>query len=406
VRHQNRGRVSGTNWRRIYLVEVEVALEAQDGLFEAVPHESGEADGGREANEDHGNIAWDAEAVKREVNVASDDGKDEDVGDVEAVADLPDEQQRFPGERPQVEGPARCGLTEEGGDQHSAESDSQKSVGKGRAVVKHEGDAGGSGGQCGAGYPFPCRWRPTGYAKSDGDEGTHGESVEMGEGVGGREPVAVKVAREGRGGEHECRHRDEPARGKAAGDGRPKNIELLLDGKTPGGADGSGQGDVPEVLDEQEKKYPRGGGDLVEHRSGASEYEREKPVEEEEQKPIDGPDAEEAAGEEGFIKVGRGAGVEDDSGDKESGEHEEKTDAAPSPGDEGLKERALESRMAMVKNDGKDGDAAESVKGGDEGGQPRGTHARGSRNGSGCALGGDCRRHYREIPSMGELAEA
>jgi len=145
----------------------------------------------------------------------------------------------------------------------------------------------------------------------------------------------------------------------------------------------------------------------MEHPAISTEEKREEEVIEEEQQPVDRPDAKKAAGVEVGIKARGGAGVEDDSGDEESREDKEETNAAPSPDDESLQKRTLEAGMAMIEDYGEDGDAAKSIKGRDEGGQPRRAQAAG-RNGA-ASCGGrwsDCRWHYREIPSTGELAEA
>lgn len=75
------------------LAEVEVTFEAQDGLFEAVPEEGGEADGGRHAYRNNRQIARDTKRIKRLIHVAAEDGKDKDVSDVETVADFPDKQE-------------------------------------------------------------------------------------------------------------------------------------------------------------------------------------------------------------------------------------------------------------------------------------------------------------------------
>ncbi len=118
----------------------------------------------------------------------------------------------------------------------------------------------------------------------------------MGERVGGSEAVSAKEAHQGRGGQHDGGGQEQPAGRDAAGDRSPEKIELLLDGKAPGGADGSGEGDGPEVLDKEQKKEPGRSGDVMEHPAIAAEDEREKEVVEEEQQPIHRPDAKEAPG--------------------------------------------------------------------------------------------------------------
>ncbi len=129
----------------------------------------------------------------------------------------------------------------------------------------------------------------------------------MGEGVGGGEAVSAEEAHQGRGGEHGGGDQEQPAGWNAAGDRGPEKVELLLDGKAPGGADGSGKGDGPEVLDKEQKKEPGRGGDVMEHPTVAAEEERKKEVVEEEQQPVDRPDAQEAAGEESWRRsAGRG----------------------------------------------------------------------------------------------------
>ncbi len=148
----------------------------------------------------------------------------------------------------------------------------------------------------------------------------------------------------------------------------------------------------------------------MEHPAVAAEDEWEKEVVEEEQQPIHRPDTKKAPGEEIGVEARRRAGVENDAGDKESGEDEEQTDASPTPGDEFFDKCALQAGEAVVEENGEDCDAAQSIKCRNEGGQPRRAlgNRRNRRSGSssGSSRCGDCRGHYREIPSKGELAEA
>jgi len=381
------------------LAEVEVTLEIQNGLFEANPQEGSEADGGGQANCNNHQIAGDSEAVERLIHVAAEDGKDEDVGDVEAVADFPDEQERTEGEGTAVERRSGANLAKQGRKQHSAKADGEQSVSPCRAAVEHERDAGGSDGKSGACYDLPCSKRPVQHAQGDSNQGADGEAVEMGERVGGGEAVSAEEPHQGRSGEHGGGGQKQPAGRNAASDRRPEEIELLLNGKAPGGADGSGKGNGPEVLDKEEKKKPGSSRDVMEHPTVAAEEEREKEVVEKEQHPVDRPDAEETAGEEVGVEARRGTGVENDSGDEEAGEDEEETDAAPSPGGKSIEPDSLQSRLAMVEDNGEDGDAAKSIECGDEGGQPRRAQAprrkrrSGNDSGFGGWRGGDCRGH-------------
>ena len=68
--------------------------------------------------------------------------------------------------------------------------------------------------------------------------------------------------------------------------------------------------------------------------------------------------------------MGLGAGFKQDGRDEESGENEEEIDAGPSPERGLIEEGVFEAGMAVVEDDGEDGDAAESLEFGDVGGEP------------------------------------
>src|SRR5271166_2373841 len=78
------------------LPEAEILLPSQHGLFKAEPEQGGEGDGSGEADGDDDEVAGQAgvRVVDGDVQVAGDHAEGEDVGDVEAVADLADKQQR------------------------------------------------------------------------------------------------------------------------------------------------------------------------------------------------------------------------------------------------------------------------------------------------------------------------
>src|ERR1019366_4724127 len=201
----------------------------------------------------------------------------------------------------------------------------------------------------------------------------------MGNSVGGGEAVSVIEAHQRRGGQHGGGGQEQPAGRQAARDGRPEQVELLLDGEAPSRTDAPGQSYGPEVLDKKHEKEPWSGGDVV-------------------QQPADGPDAKEAAGIKSFVEARGGTGVENDPGDEEAGEDEEETDSAPAPDHEFLQKGALQAGFAMIEEDGEDCDAAQSIEGGNEGGQPcRALAGRRSGAGSGSDFGfarwDDCRGH-------------
>ena len=193
-------------------------------------------------------------AIKRLIHIAAKDGEDKDVGDVEAVADFPDEQKRTECKGTAVESGTRGSLAEQGREQHSAKADRQQSVRKCGAVVEHERDARGTDGESPEGDPLPCSRRPVEHSQGNGNQGPDGEPVQMGERVGGGKAISVKEAHQRRDGHHGGGDQNQPAGRDAAGDRCPEKVELLLDGEAPGRADGTGKGDGPEVLDKEQRK--------------------------------------------------------------------------------------------------------------------------------------------------------
>jgi len=151
-------------------------------------------------------------------------------------------------------------------------------------------------------------------------------------------------------------------------DGSPEEVVLLFDSEGPGGSDCRGQSEVKEILDEENIGPPGCGAECFEDR------EADEPgcieVADDENEDVDGPDAEGASSVEVAEVAGPGAGFEKDGGDEESGEDEEEVNAGPSPEGGLVEESVFEARMAMVEDDSDNGDAAESLKFGDVGGEP------------------------------------
>jgi len=124
-------------------------------------------------------------------------------------------------------------------------------------------------------------------------------------------------------------------------------------------------------LYKEQKVEPGRSGDAMEHPSIAAEEERKETVEEKQQQKINRPDAKKSASEKIPVEVRGGVGVEDDSRDEKSGEHEEETDSGPAPDNESLEKGALEARVAMVKENYENRESTETIERGNEGGQPR-----------------------------------
>ena len=237
-------------------------------------------------------------------------------------------------------------------------------------------DEDGEGGE-GCGESVALDGGPAGAAVEDGEGAAEAELAGAGE-----EELPI-VERVGEGGPDEDAEEEGPdedgeaeAEGGLAGfleneEEGPDEVELLFDGEAPevkdleGRGDGAGEiGEVGHVLEEEGEDADAAERGLEGSREGGS-GEEDKEGEE-----IEGKDAEGAAGVEVAGPVGFAEGVPEDAGDEEAGEDEEEGDAGPAgfedlglEADEGVG-RAVAAAV-VEKNDGEDGEAANSIEGGD-----------------------------------------
>jgi hypothetical protein len=113
---------------------------------------------------------------------------------------------------------------------------------------------------------------------------------------------------------------------------------------------------VKKILKEEDVGPPRSGAESLE--DGKADEPGSVEVADEEDEDVDGPDAESSAGVEVAEVMGLRAGFEKYGGDEESGEDEEEVDARPSPEGGLVEEGVFEAGMAVIEDDGDDGDAA------------------------------------------------
>ena len=137
---------------------------------------------------------------------------------------------------------------------------------------------------------------------------------------------------------------------------RKSEVELLLDGERPSDAErenapGIAEGQL-EILKEECKREPRqvAGKDLVEAAKDVSLPEKSEEIRNQQEDGVNGNDAEETASIEDAEVVGGGAGVEEDATDEETGEDEEKVNAAPGETADGEKVGAGRSWTSLNKD--------------------------------------------------------
>ena len=365
-------------------VDGEEAFEREDGHLEEVEGEQGE-----DAGEDKGEQGTDDVVVVAGVGVGDlgtevvVEGFEEDVVDVEAVADAAEPAERGPAE--DFAGKARAENERDGGGGGDAEG------GEAEPELDRVGDIQGSAGN--AGHEVDGEAAEEGMQRVFADEtvGTrlatyrinaiaHGEGECAAEGDGaplGEHEVVVKVVGDGTDerGKDIDGHQEELADGKepeaetkgvaaAVGekdDERPDEVELFFNGEGPevverqrgGGTEGVG-GEVGEVLQEEDEdeQWPKldkvGAG--VQGSAGGGEQGED----------VNGKDAESAVDVEVTQALKGVAGLPKRAGDEEAGEGEEEDDAAPAELSEVAEEAlggvgGLEAAAVVKDEDEKDG---------------------------------------------------
>ena len=356
-----------------------------------------EGEPGDDAGEDEGRDGADDVVVVAGVGVGDlgsevvEPGLEEDVEDVEAVADAAEPAEWGEGEDlarqagAQDQGNGRCCGDTDGGqaepELHGVGEIERASEVAGPEIDAEAGEEGGLG---------VFADDPVGAGLAAGGRGAvaHGERDGAAEGEGsalGEEEVVVEVVDAGAfeggkgvdGEKEELGDAEEPeaeAEGVAAAvreeqNDRPDEVELLfygegpevVEGKEGGVVEGVG-GQVGEVLeeeDEDEERLELGDGGAGVERAGGGGGEGQD---------VEGKDAEGAADVEVAQAVALTDGVPQAAGDEEAGEGEEENDAEPAGlGDEtdeadgGL--GGLEAAAVVEDEDHEDGEAAEAVEG-------------------------------------------